>query len=411
MLYREINACRVCGNKNLDIVFDLGSQSLTGVFPPADNPDVPGGPLQLCFCPECTLVQLRHRYDPAQMYGDTYGYRSGLNQSMVRHLDLKANCLSRIAKLRHGDWVLDIGSNDGTLLGLFPVQGLMRVGIDPSAAKFHSFYKDDIIRVEDFFSKKNYLNASQGHKASLVTSIAMFYDLDNPVEFASEIREILTDDGLWHFEQSYLPAMLRTNSFDTICHEHAEYYTLHSVQTILDRAGMKILDVSFNDTNGGSFAVTACKEESGITPNTPLIDWVLLYEKQMGFNTSAPVHELGMQISKKIALLVDLLHRLVKQRKIIIGYGASTKGNVILQYAGITTDLIPAIAEVNPDKFGHVTPGTRIPIISELDAKAMNPDYFLVFPWHFRNEILSREQEYLRSGGHFIFPLPETELV
>ena len=280
-----------------------------------------------------------------------------------------------------------------------------------AGGKFRSFYQEDIIRIEEFFSASNYHNVSGHHGAALVTSIAMFYDLDKPVEFVCEIREILADDGLWHFEQSYLPAMLRTNSFDTVCHEHAEYYSFHSVQDILRRAGMRILDVSFNDINGGSFAVTACKDESSYPANTPLLDWILINEKQNEINTANPVITLGKRIRAKMDLLVDLLERLAKAGKTVVGYGASTKGNVMLQYAGITQELLPAIAEVNPDKFGHVTPGTRIPIISETQAKEMEPDYYLVFPWHFRSDILSRETEYLRSGGHFIFPLPEPEIV
>ncbi len=411
MLYREIEACRVCGNRNLETVLKLGSQALTGVFPRADAPDVAEGPLELCFCPECTLVQMKYSYDPTKMFSAAYGYRSGLNQSMVRHLDSKVACLTRLAGLKAGDWVLDIGSNDGTLLGLYKVDGLNRVGMDPTAGTFRSYYDKGIIRIEDFFSGKKYRDAADGHDASLVTSISMFYDLEAPVDFARDIEGILAEDGIWHLEQSYLPAMLRTNSFDTICHEHAEYYSVHSIQAILQRAGLKILNVSFNDINGGSFAVTACKEASNRPVNAPLLTWILTNEERMGLHTSAPVLELGKRIADKTAMLRDLLSRLAHADQRVLGYGASTKGNVTLQYSRITPKLIPAIAEINPDKFGHVTPGTRIPIISEIQAKAMKPDYFLVLPWHFRNDILAREETYLRSGGHFIFPLPEPEVV
>ncbi|MCF7975678.1 MAG: class I SAM-dependent methyltransferase [Phycisphaerae bacterium] len=411
MLYQTIHACRVCSNNKLETVLDLGSQALTGIFPPANEPIVAEGPLELCYCPECTLVQMRHTYNPLEMYGSNYGYRSGLNQSMVQHLQAKAAYLTRLGALKAGDWVLDIGSNDGTLLGLYAVEGLNLAGIDPSSAKFKSYYKKGILRVEEFFSASRYRDISNHQKAALVTSIAMFYDLDNPVEFAGEIHDILTEDGLWHFEQSYLPAMLRTNSFDTVCHEHAEYYSLHSVQNILKRAGMKILEVSFNDVNGGSFAVTACRKESGRVANTALLDWVYASETLLKLNTPIPVLDLGRRIKTNMTLLVDLLERLARAGKTVVGYGASTKGNVMLQYAGITRELLPAIAEVNPDKFGHVTPGTQIPIVSDSEARAMKPDYFLVLPWHFRNDILAREQEYLCLGGHFIFPMPEPEIV
>ena len=411
MLYRKIEECRVCGNRNLELVLDLGQQALTGIFPKPDDPAVPKGPLELVFCVDCTLLQMKHTYDPEQMYGQEYGYRSGLNKSMVHHLNLKAEYLTRLATLKSGDWILDIGSNDGTLLGAYSLEGLCKVGIDPTSGKFRKYYQETINLVDDFFSAENYRKVAGEKQAALVTSIAMFYDLDSPVDFARDICDILADDGVWHFEQSYLPTMLRMNSFDTVCHEHAEYYSLHSIQEILRRAEMKILDVTFNDVNGGSFAVTACRRNSSRQANTPLVEWVLESEKQFGSNTAVPVVEFAKLIAVRAQLLTDLLERLATAGKTVLGYGASTKGNVILQYAGITSDLLQAIAEVNPDKFGHATPGTRIPIISDKQARSMKPDYFLVLPWHFRNDILSREHHFLREGGRFIFPLPEPEIV
>jgi hypothetical protein len=411
MLYRAIKKCRVCGNRNLELVLDLGQQALTGIFPKPSDPAIPKGPLELVFCPDCTLVQMKHTYNPEQLYGQNYGYRSGLNKSMVRHLNLKAEYLTRLATLKSGDRILDIGSNDGTLLGAYSIEGLYKLGIDPTAGKFRKYYKESINLVEDFFSVENYRRVAGEKQAALVTSIAMFYDLESPVGFARDVRKILADDGVWHFEQSYLPTMLRMNSFDTVCHEHSEYYSLHSIQEILERAEMKILDVTFNDINGGSFAVTACRKNSSREPNTPLVEWVLESEKQSGIDTAAPIIDFAKGIPVKAQLLVDLLKRLATAGKTVIGYGASTKGNVLLQYAGITGDLLQAIAEVNTDKFGHVTPGTKIPIISDEQARAMKPEFFLVLPWHFRNDILSREHDFIREGGKFIFPLPEPEIV
>jgi hypothetical protein len=411
MLYKEIEECRVCGNRNLELVLDLGQQALTGIFPKPDEPDLPTGPLELVFCSECTLVQMKHTYDPEQLYGQNYGYRSGLNKSMVRHLNLKAEYLTRLAKLKSGDRILDIGSNDGTLLGAYSLDGLWKMGIDPTAGKFRQYYKKSINLVEDFFTVENYRKVAGEKQAALVTSIAMFYDLESPVDFARDVREILTDDGLWHFEQSYLPTMIRKNSFDTVCHEHSEYYSLHSIREILERAEMKILDVTFNDINGGSFAVTVCRKNSSRQSNTSLVDWVLESEKQFGINTPTPIKDFAKRIPFATQLLVDLLKRLAAADKTVIGYGASTKGNVILQYAGITSKLLQAIAEVNPDKFGHTTPGTKIPIISDEQARSKKPEFFLVLPWHFRNDILSREHDFIREGGKFIFPLPEPEIV
>lgn len=411
MLYYEIESCRVCENRNLELVLELGQQALTGVFPKPNDPATPTGPLELVFCPDCKLVQLKHTYDPTKMYGENYGYRSGLNRSMVDHLTLKAQYLTHLTKLKSGDWVLDIGSNDGTLLGAYSLQGLYKVGIDPTSGKFRQYYQAGTKLVEDFFSVENYRKVAHENQATLVTSISMLYDLDSPVDFARGIYDILADDGVWHFEQSYLPTMLRMNSFDTVCHEHLEYYSLHSLQEILKRSKMKVLDVTFNDINGGSLAVTACRESSSRQPNTSLVEWVLKFEKELGVDTAVPLIEFAKRIGLRSRLLTDLLERLAAEGKTVLGYGASTKGNVTLQYAGITPDLLRAIAEVNSDKFGHITPMTRIPIISEEEARSMKPDYFLVLPWHLRNDILPREHDFLREGGKFIFPLPEPEIV
>lgn len=411
--YRQVKKCRVCGSSQLTSVMNLGEQALTGRFPSTPTEHIATGPLELLFCPECTLVQLGHEYNADQLYGDHYGYRSGLNKSMVRHLKDKIGVLERAAKLTEGDWVLDIGSNDGTTLGSYQTAGINRIGIDPTAHKFRKYYAEGIQVVEDFFTAAPYLATADGRPAKLITSMAMFYDLDAPVDFVRDVKACLAPDGLWHFEQSYLSAMLHTNSLDTICHEHVSYYSFNAIEEILRRAGMRVVDVSFNDVNGGSFAVTATHEESGIEGNLPVIDWVRATEETLGIKTEEPLKEFAKRAKTQVDLLVNLLDRLNAAGRKVVGYGASTKGNVLLQYAGIKADKLPAIGEINPDKYGYVTPGTHIPIVSDEEARAMNPDYFLVLPWHFRADILSRsrEQEFLRDGGHFIFPLPTPEIV
>lgn len=407
--YTRLEACRVSGSRNLIPVLHLGEQELTGVFPRPGEP-VTSGPLELVWCPDSGLLQLGHSFDPGEMYGDNYGYRSGLNASMVRHLTQKIGFLEKLADLKPGDTVLDIGSNDATSLKAYSTSSLTRIGIDPTGMKFKEYYPDDIKLVPDFFSAANFRKVSQ-QQAQIVTSIAMFYDLDNPIAFASDIASVLAPEGVWHFEQSYMPAMLRTVSYDTICHEHLEYYSLGVVKLILEAAGLRLIDVQMNSVNGGSFAVTAGLKTSHRRANDAVIDWLLGQEDRMGLNTVRPFREFEDRVFRHKADLVRLLQALAADGKKVLGYGASTKGNVTLQFCGITEKEVPAIAEVNPEKYGRVTPGTRIPIISEADAKAMNPDYYLVLPWHFKEGILQREQEYISKGGKFIFPFPEIEIV
>lgn len=413
-MFHTIQNCRICGNSALAPVLNLGKQYLTGVFPKTRDFKLTSGPLELVRCdgPEaCGLVQLRHSYDHSEMYGVNYGYRSSLNKSMVRHLADKVGGLLKLVRLSKADLVLDIGSNDGTLLSNYPLDGPTLVGMDPTAAKFRRFYRPDIHVIPNFFSADTLREHFPIRRAKLITSIAMLYDLEAPQAFAHQIASILADDGVWHFEQSYLPSMLRTTSYDTICHEHLEYYALRQIQWMTDRAGLKIIDVTLNDVNGGSFAVTAAPKVAPYPEATVKIQTILDEEDRLNLSSAATYEAFSTRVAAHKNTLLETLRNIKAQRKTVLGYGASTKGNVILQYCGLSTAEIPCIAEVNEDKFGCVTPGTWIPIVSEADAKAIHPDYFLVLPWHFRENLVAREQEFLRSGGKMIFPLPAIEIV
>jgi len=406
-----LTACRICGNSTLLPVLSLGDQFLTGVFPKSREERITCGPLDLVKChgeEACSLLQLGHSYDSAEMYGANYGYRSGLNQSMVDHLRAKVNGLQRIVSVGAGDVILDIGSNDGTLLSCYP-DGPALVGMDPTAAKFRRFYQPRIQVIPDFFSGSLFLKEMPGAKAKIITSIAMLYDLENPISFVREIASILAADGIWHFEQSYMPLMLRVNAYDTVCHEHVEYYGLSQIKWMLDRCGLKILDVEINDVNGGSFAVTAALATSPLTSNEARVQEIL--QSESGLDTMLPYETFSKRVAAHRDELRAMLSGIAASGATVLGYGASTKGNVILQYCGLTSSEIPAIAEVNPDKFGSFTPGTLIPIISEAEARARKPDYFLVMPWHFRSNLLAREKAFLEAGGKMLFPLPEVEAV
>jgi hypothetical protein len=409
-MYKEIDKCRISGSKNLITVLSLGEQCLTGIFPKNSNQKTTKGPLDLVWCPDSGLLQLKQSYSPEEMYGANYGYRSGLNMSMVRHLEQKVRTLERLAPLEPHDIVLDIGSNDATLLKSYK-GNIRRIGIDPTGSKFIKYYTDEITLIPSFFSAQAFKEKYPHEKAKIITSIAMFYDLENPMDFVRDIEDCLDKNGIWHFEQSYMPSMLRTNSYDTVCHEHLEFYSFKVIKKMVEQCGLRVIDVQMNSINGGSFSVTASKIESDYKENTPIINWVLKQEADMGLDTPKPYREFEERVFRHRNNLTELIHALVSDGKKVIGYGASTKGNVLLQFCGFNNKQIPYIAEVNEDKFGSFTPGTNIPIISEVEAKKMNPDYFLVLPWHFKDNILAREKEFLANGGKFIFPLPEIEIV
>lgn len=408
--YKSTGRCRIGGADDLITVLDLGEQDLTGVFPTTTDEQVTVGPLQLVWSPSSGLLQLGHSYEPTEMYGDNYGYRSGLNQSMVDHLRRTVGRLEAMGGLKAGDSILDIGSNDSTLLKAYQTEGLDRLGIDPTGNKFKSYYPDDVGLVADFFSAQNYWSATE-KKAKIVTSIAMFYDLEDPLAFVKDVAAVLADDGLWHFEQSYMPTMLRKNSYDTVCHEHIEYYSLMVIHNLLRQAGLKIVDFELNTINGGSIAITAAHDHNKIATNQVLVEWQLEQERRWELDTPAPYFAFADRVERHREDLLRLIRGLTSQGYRVLGYGASTKGNVLLQYCGLTSEDIIAIVEVNEEKFGRFTPGTHIPIVSEAEAEALKPDFYLMLPWHFRDGILKRETNMRNAGVKFISPFPVIQIV
>ncbi|ABD41829.1 NDP-hexose 3-C-methyltransferase TylCIII [Methanospirillum hungatei JF-1] len=409
-MYLEIKNCRICKNSNLIDVLSLGEQTLTGVFPKNYDENISKGPLDLVWCTKCGLLQLKQSYNLVEMYGDNYGYRSGLNVSMVNHLKNKIRTLENSVNLTEDDIVIDIGSNDATSLIAYSKK-CRRVGIDPTGKKFKQYYPASVDLIENFFSAEIFFSKYPNCKAKIITSIAMFYDLEEPVSFVRDIEKILSDDGIWHFEQSYMPSMLRSNAYDTICHEHLEFYSFKVIKNLLEEHGIRIIDVQMNGINGGSFAVTACKKDASFKSNEPVIQWMLKQEEDMLLDTPKPYRNFEEKVFLHRKNLLGLIEALLSDGKKIFGYGASTKGNVLIQFCGLSSKQIPYIADVNIDKFGCYTPGSHIPIISEEEARTMRPDYFLVFPWHFKHFILEKEHEFLERGGKFIFPLPEIEIV
>jgi len=410
-MYKTVEKCRMCGNANLVRTLDLGVQALTGVFPKSRSESVTSGPLVLvkCFGEEgvCGLLQLGHSYDLNEMYGDNYGYRSGLNSSMVRHLHGKVERILSVARLQPNDLVIDIGSNDSTTLQAYPRDMYRLVGVDPTAAKFRGFYPSHVALIADFFSA-NVVNHYFGDKAKVVTSFSMFYDLEEPMVFMKDVFDVLDDDGLWVFEQSYMPKMLATNSFDTVCHEHLEFYALKQIKWAADRVGFKIVDVERNEVNGGSFSVTVAKCGSRYRANDAKVNNMLAEEKAAGLDTLKPYLDFSRRVRDAKSALLVFINDVKKHGKSIYGLGASTKGNVLLQYCGITPKEIELIGEVNEDKFGCFTPGSLIPIIPEFELLNKKPDYLLVLPWHFRNFFESNKKF---EKVALVFPLPKLECV
>ena len=409
-MYKAISACRICQGTSLSQILDLGEQVLTGVFPKSKDQKITKGPLRLVKCMSpggCGLVQLAHSYDLGEMYGENYGYRSGLNASMVEHLRSKVQRIRQLIELKAGDLVVDIGSNDGTTLSAYPAD-LTLVGVDPTGKKFHEFYPPHVRLIPDFFSADLVRAAYPAAGARVVTSFSMFYDLEAPMGFMRQVFDVLGDGGIWVFEQSYLPTMLERNSYDTACHEHLEYYSLHQIKWMADRIGFELVDVELNDINGGSFSVIARKGGNPSGSMAIAVQKMLDREVALRLHTLEPYAAFDQRVQASRLALNRFIAEAKTAGKRVAALGASTKGNVLLQYCQITEDNVELVGEVNPDKFGSFTPGSLIPIVDQTEVLREHFDYLLVLPWHFR-PFFDRNAKL--AGQTLLYPLPTLEIV
>lgn len=406
----KIECCRLCGSEELEPVFDFGVQALSTRFPGPDDPDAELVPLTLTQCRECNLTQLTHDYDLDDLYRRGYGYRSGVNQTMRDHLGGIVRQLEAHVALEPGDTVLDIASNDGTLLQSYSTNGLNLIGIDPTIAQYREYYPDGAFLSPEFFSKDIFSEVSPTEKAKVVSSIAVFYDVPDPDRFTADVASVLDKDGVWVMEQSYLPMLVADLSFDSICHEHLGYYCLKQIKHAAESAGLRVFDVETNWMNGGSIRAFLCHADGPHPANEAALAEIDRLEADAKLDELATFEKFHTKVTEIGDKLVSTLKEAKASGKTIHIYGASTKGNVLLQLFGIDRDLVDAAAERNEWKFSHRTPGTNIPIISEEESRALKPDYFLVLPWHFRDEFVKREKDFIDAGGKLIFPLPEVEV-
>jgi SAM-dependent methyltransferase len=417
LTYRK--TCRVCGSTALKSVISLGEQHLQGSFykPGKEEPPMRRIDCSLVRCDPtadenaCGLLQMRKSVPPSVLYS-AYWYRSGTNNTMREHLAGIAKTVSKMVGGRAKAAVLDIGCNDGTLLRAYP-KGYRKFGVDPSDI-VREIKDKDIKVVNDLFPSAELDRVLGKTKLDVVTSIAMFYDLEEPVEFARSIERYLAPDGIWIVEMSYMPKMLEMNSYDTICHEHLEYYSLAVLEQIMERANLKVVRVEENDINGGSIRCYVTRRDSFKHKKAQWqteIAAMRQREFDLELDTDKPYKHFQDRINVHREKLLGLLKQLKSDGKRIHIYGASTKGNTILQWCGIDNRLVEFAAERNPDKYGARTLGTDIPIISEDESRGMRPDYYLVLPWHFEKEFLKRESKLLDAGVGMIFPLPEIRII
>jgi NDP-4-keto-2,6-dideoxyhexose 3-C-methyltransferase len=398
--------CRVCAHEPLPEILSLGEQYLSDFRDDGRKP--PKYPLDLVLCDNCKLLQFKTTTPHELLYTDSYGYRSGINDTVRADLEDVVADVTSLVQLEEGDYVIDIGANDGTLLSNYP-PGPTRVAFEPvkKLARMAEAHADKVFN--DYFAAEPFERYAGKGQAKAITAISMFYDLEHPNEFVDGLKRCLAPGGVLIVQQNYLGSMLAKNAFDNICHEHVEYYSLVSMEFLLQRHDLEIFRVDTNQMNGGSFRTHIC--HSGERDIDPSVERMREAEAAQGLDRRETYEAFGERIKRLCQELHDTISVLVSEGRSIYAYGASTRGNTILQAANLNGKMITAALERNPEKFGKRIASTGIEILSEAEGRAKHPDYLLVLPWFFRDEFLEREKAFLESGGHFIFPLPGVQIV
>ncbi len=405
MKYKKITHCRLCFSKKFETIIDFGSICLSSTFPYKKSKYSKITPMIFALCKKCKLPQLLHNYSLKDLYNEDYGYRSGINKTMINHLKGATNDIKKIIKFKNGDHILDIASNDGTLLKSYNKKKINYIGIDPTIKQFKRFYPKKIKTKSSLFSKKVYFDLSKKQKAKAITSMAMFYDVQNPNKFVSDIRDILKADGIWVMEMYYLPILLKYNAYDSICHEHITYLSMKHINYLCKKNNLRLFKTTLNSMNCGSIRYFICHQDAKFKTDLKSIKKCEKMEKVLDNKKS--LYNFKKRIEKLSKKLKQKIKGLKKQGKKIHIYGASTKGNVLIQYSKISVKDIKFAADRNPKKWDRKMPGSNIPIISEKLSRSKHPDVYLVLPWHFKKEFVKREKNFLSKGGKLIFPLPK----
>ncbi|MEK7464446.1 MAG: class I SAM-dependent methyltransferase [Patescibacteria group bacterium] len=418
-MIRVIESCRSCGFKNLTQIFSLGNLYVSDFLDPGQEYQGTEAPLELVLCNQkdggCGLLQLRHTVSGEVMYRN-YWYKSGINQTMTDELNGIANKVSEIVGLKSGDLVIDIGANDGTLLRGYKIPGLKTVGFEPAKNLEEEGKKGTTKIIVDFFNHNSWEKEFGNAKAKSITAIAMFYDLDNPNIFVSDIVKCLDDDGILVIQMMYLPSFLGQNAVDGICHEHLEYYSLMALENLLARHGLEVFDLEMREhINEGSVRIYVRKK--GLGKNLSVYDGakqrvlaVREKEKSLGLDDKDIYERFAKRTIETKERVVSFIKQEIASGKKVHGYAASTKGNTTLQFYGLKPELIEAIADRNSLKWGKITVSTKIPVVSEIQSRSQKPDYYFVLAWHFLPEFREREKEFFKNGGKFIVPMPEFKI-
>ncbi len=404
----RINQCRSCKSNKLVKLFSLGNLSFTGKFSSLKK-KIKKEPITLIICKKCELVQLAHNYDLKYLYGPDYGYLTGINKTMLEHVKKITKTLAKKTSLKKGDLVLDIASNDGSLLNFYN-KNIVKCGIDPILYKYKQNYKNIQYAIPSFFSLKK-IKRKTNKKFKIITALSVFYDAKDPNKFLKDVKDLLMPNGVFLLEFADLASILKYKMFDTICHEHLEYYSSKVIINLANKNGLKVFDIKENSINGGSKQYFICLKNSNIALNNKSIRKTLYLENKLKMNKISTFKKFFQSINQLKRNLNNLIQTIKNKKQNIHCYGASTKGNVLLQYFKINHKKIDFVAERNKNKYGLFTPGSRIKIISEKTSRQLKPNYYLVLPWHFKSEIMKREKLVIKQGTKFIFPLPKLKII
>ncbi len=404
--YTTRTTCRICDDSALPPIkiLDLGKTPLADKFKKRETQQEESFPLRIAYCPNCHLVQLIDDVNEEVLWNDQYAFYTGASPSSLKYFEQYASeVISRFQDLVRNGLTVEIASNDGTFLKYFSEGKYKVLGIEPTKNTAEVAIRSGVLTLVELFTSRLADDVvKRMGQASVIVGSNVLAHVPDLNDFVKGIKTLLTPDGVAIFEVQYFPHLLFNNAFDHVYHEHRSFFSLHPLIKLFEQHNMKIFDVQEADTQGGSIRIFVTKQKKKTV--NPLVYLMLKKEVQLGIRDKTLYEGMSYHAEYMKDKLLKLLESLKAQGRTVYGFGASAKGNTLLNYCGITQDLLPVIVDLTPFKIGKFTPGTSIPVVSGEGLKA--PDYYLVLVWNYLPGILAREKEYLRKGGHFIVPIP-----
>lgn len=406
----KLTNCRICSSPDLSNVLDLGEMPLANEFLDSPTEEEKEYPLRVVWCQNCGLMQIDEVVPPEELFSE-YVYVSGTSERLQNHFNNLVSEIDELYSTLNGRKVLDIGSNDGTLLKGFENHDYDVIGVEPASNIAEIARENGVETINEFFNEEVAFRIQKNYgRRDVITATNVFAHTHNVHSFLKGVSKLLADDGIFVIEVPYLVDLLENVEFDTIYHEHLSYFAVRPLKTLLEKHGFKILNIKRIDIHGGSIRLYSTKDSSWQNANSSAKKLIRI-EMEKGLDELATYKSFAHRVERLKTSLLDLLSKLKGSGHTIAGYGAAAKGNTLLNYYSIGQEMLEYIADQNTLKQGLYTPGTHVKVVSPNRIYQDTPDEIVILAWNFAEEIMKQQSDFKEMGGRFVLPVPEVRVI